>query len=94
MRPVTPVHEERVQVGRLAAPLIVGQLFGMLMNVADTVLGGQHRPHTLAVIAVGSAICLLVLIACFDLLFAIPPSVAQREGAGRPSGARSGSVSD
>jgi Na+-driven multidrug efflux pump len=66
----------------------------MLMNVADTVPHGQHGPHMLAVIAVGSAIWLLVLIAGFDLLFAIPLSVAQREGAGRPSDARSGPGSD
>ena len=83
MRPVTPLREELGEVGRLAAPLVVGQLLAMLMNVADTVLGGQHGPHTLAVIAVGSAVWSLVLIACLGLLFAIPPNVAQRDGAGR-----------
>jgi hypothetical protein len=65
MRPVTSLHEELGEVGRLAPPFVVG-----------------------------SAIWLLVLIAGFDLLFAIPLSVAQREGAGRPSDARSGPGSD
>lgn len=52
------------------------------MNVADTLLGGQHGAHTLAVIAVGSAVWSLVLIACLGMLFAVPPNVAQRDGAG------------
>lgn len=83
MRQNTPFRDELGEVGRLALPLVVGQLLAMLMNVADTVLGGHHGPHTLAVIAVGSAVWSLVLIACLGLLFAIPPNVAQRDGAGR-----------
>jgi MATE family multidrug resistance protein len=83
MPPSPPLREELGEVGRLAAPLVVGQLLSMLMNVADTVLGGRHGPHTLAVVAVGSAVWSLVLIACLGLLFAIPPNVAQRDGAGR-----------
>ncbi len=83
MRQSTPFRDELGEVGRLALPLVVGQLLAMLMNVADTVLGGHHGPHTLAVIAVGSAVWSLVLIACLGLLFAIPPNVAQRDGAGR-----------
>lgn len=83
MRPATTLRKEMGEVARLAAPLVVGQLLAMLMNVADTVLGGQHGPHTLAVIAVGSAVWSLVLIACLGLLFAIPPNVAQCDGAGR-----------
>ncbi|HWT14499.1 MAG TPA: MATE family efflux transporter [Patescibacteria group bacterium] len=83
MRQNTPFRDELGEVGRLALPLVVGQLLAMLMNVADTVLGGHHGPHTLAVIAVGSAVWSLVLICCLGLLFAIPPNVAQRDGAGR-----------
>jgi len=71
------------EVARLAMPLVVGQLLAMLMNVIDTVLGGHHGAHTLAVIAVGSAVWSLVLICCLGLLFAIPPNVAQRDGAGQ-----------
>lgn len=76
-------RQELGEVGRLALPLVVGQLLAMLMNVIDTVLGGQHGSHTLAVIAVGSAVWSIVLICCLGLLFAIPPNVAQRDGAGR-----------
>ncbi|HQW81649.1 MAG: MATE family efflux transporter [Rhodanobacteraceae bacterium] len=83
MRQNTPFRDELGEVGRLALPLVIGQLLAMLMNVADTILGGQHGPHTLAVIAVGSAVWSLVLICCLGLLFAIPPNVAQRDGAGR-----------
>lgn len=83
MRPDSPLRKEIGEVGRLALPLVAGQVLAMLMNVADTVLGGHHGAHSLAVIAVGSAVWSLVLIACLGLLFAIPPNVAQRDGAGR-----------
>jgi MATE family multidrug resistance protein len=76
-------RQELGEVGRLALPLVLGQLLAMLMNVIDTVLGGRHGPHTLAVIAVGSAVWSIVIICCLGLLFAIPPNVAQRDGAGR-----------
>jgi MATE family multidrug resistance protein len=76
-------RHELGQVARLAAPLVVGQLLSMLMNVIDTMLGGQHGAHTLAAVAVGSAVWSIVWIVCLGLLFAIPPNVAQRDGAGR-----------
>ena len=76
-------RHELGQVTRLALPLVVGQLLSMLMNVIDTVLAGQHSAHTLAAVAVGSAVWSIVWIVCLGLLFAIPPNVAQRDGAGR-----------
>ena len=78
-----PFRHELGQVFRLALPLVVGQLLSMLMNVIDTVLGGQHSSSTLAAVAVGSAIWSIVWIVCLGLLFAIPPNIAQRDGAGR-----------
>lgn len=38
----------------LSAPLVVGQLSSMGMNVIDTVLAGRHGTETLAAIGVGA----------------------------------------
>ncbi len=68
---------------RLAWPVVLGQLFAMGMNVADTMLAGRHSAHTLGVVAVGSAVWSLVIIVVLGFLFAVPPLVAELDGAGR-----------
>jgi MATE family multidrug resistance protein len=67
----------------LAAPLVLGQLASMAMNIVDTMLAGRHGPVTLAAVGVGSAIWSVVILISIGVLMAIPPSVAQLNGAGR-----------
>lgn len=67
----------------LAAPLVVGQLSSMGMNVVDTVLAGRHGTRTLAAIGIGAPTWSLVILLCVGVLMAVPPSVAQLAGAGR-----------
>ena len=67
----------------LAAPLVFGQLASMAMNIVDTALAGRHGPVTLAAVGVGSAIWSVVILVSIGVLMAIPPSVAQLNGAGR-----------
>ena len=67
----------------LSAPLVVGQLSSMGMNVIDTVLAGRHGTETLAAIGVGAPAWSVVILLCIGVLMAVPPSVAQLDGAGR-----------
>ena len=67
----------------LALPLALGQLATMLMSVVDSILAGQHGLQTLAAVTVGTSIWTVALLICVGVLMAIPPSVAQLNGAGR-----------
>jgi MATE family multidrug resistance protein len=67
----------------LALPLALGQLAAMLMSVVDSILAGHHGLQTLAAVTVGSSIWTVALLICVGVLMAIPPSVAQLNGAGR-----------
>ena len=67
----------------LALPLALGQLAAMLMSVVDSILAGRHGLQTLAAVTVGSSIWTVALLLCVGVLMAIPPSVAQLNGAGR-----------
>lgn len=77
------VSNELGAVSRLAAPVVLGQLCAMGMNVADTMLAGRFSAHALGVVGVGSAIWSLVFIVILGFLFALPPLVAELDGAGR-----------
>ena len=67
----------------LALPLVLGQLAAMLMSVVDSLLAGRHGLQTLAAVTVGSSIWNVALFLCVGVMMAIPPSVAQLNGAGR-----------
>ena len=67
----------------LALPLVLGQLAAMLMSVVDAVLAGHHGVDTLAAVTVGSSIWTVALLLCVGVMMAVPPSVAQLNGAGR-----------
>jgi len=75
-------QEARVSF-KLALPIALGQLASMAMSVVDTLLAGRHGATTLAAVAVGSAIWSLALLICVGIMMAIPPTVAQLDGAGR-----------
>ena len=70
---------------RLALPLVTGQLSAIGMNVIDAMLAGHLDAHTLGAVAVGTSVWSLALVAAIGVMLALPPSVAQLNGAGRPS---------
>jgi MATE family multidrug resistance protein len=55
----------------------------MAMNIVDTALAGRHGPVTLAAVGIGSAIWSVVILVSIGVLMAVPPTVAQLNGAGR-----------
>ena len=67
----------------LAFPLVLGQLAAMLMSVVDSMLAGHYGVDTLAAVTVGGSIWTMALLLCVGVMMAVPPSVAQLNGAGR-----------
>lgn len=74
---------EVLALGKLALPLISGQLTMIGMTVIDTVLAGRHGQDTLAGVAIGAATWTLATMLIYGIMMAVPPSVAQLAGAGR-----------
>jgi MATE family multidrug resistance protein len=70
---------------RLALPLVAAQLTSVGGNLIDVVMAGHMGAHTLAAVAVGTNIYMLPLMAVVGVMMAIPPSVAQLDGARRRS---------
>src|SRR5689334_21746167 len=70
------------ETARLAAPLVLGQLSAIGMNVVDTLLAGHYNASTLAAVAVGTSVWSLAIVTAIGVMLALPPSVAQLAGAG------------
>jgi len=76
------LYEVRATV-RLALPLIAAQLAAVGSNVIDAVLAGHVSAHVLGAVAVGASIWSLAIVCGIGMMMAVPPSVAQLDGAGR-----------
>lgn len=68
---------------RLALPLIAAQLAAVGMNVVDAMLSGHLGAHTQAAVTTGAGVWSLAIITAIGTMMAVPPSVAQLDGAGR-----------
>ena len=84
------LHRQRPRLAReltetlvLALPLIVSQLSAVGMNAIDAILAGHHGAETLGAVAIGASIWSLALVVAIGVTMAVPPSVAQLNGAGR-----------
>jgi MATE family multidrug resistance protein len=87
MKPFRPerarlLHEVHATV-RLALPLIAAQLAAIGSNVIDALLAGHVSAHVLGAVAVGASIWSLAIVSGIGMMMAVPPSVAQLDGAGR-----------
>jgi multidrug resistance protein, MATE family len=70
---------------RLALPMIASQLAAVGQNVVDVVLAGHLGAHVLGPVAVGANVYSVALMAMIGLMMALPPSIAQLNGAQRRS---------
>ena len=68
---------------RLALPLVFGQLSAIGMNVIDAMLAGHLDAHTLGAVAVGTSVWTLAIVSAIGVMLALPPSIAQLNGAQR-----------
>lgn len=76
------VHEVGATV-RLALPLVLAQLAAVGTNVVDALLSGHFSAHVLGAVAVGTSVWSLAIVSGIGVMMAVPPSVAQLDGAGR-----------
>jgi len=76
-------HAECRQIGRLAGPLIVGQVSQVGMGFTDTVMAGRLGPADLAAVAIGTTLWVPVHLGCVGIMTALSPLVAHHSGAGR-----------
>jgi len=87
MKPFRPERAHvRHEIGatvRLAIPLILAQLAAIGSNVIDAVLSGHVSAHVLGAVAVGASIWSLAIVCGIGMMMAVPPSVAQLDGAVR-----------
>ncbi|MHA6204747.1 MATE family efflux transporter [Dyella soli] len=75
-------HEVGATV-RLALPLIAAQLAAVGPNFVDAVLAGHLSAHVQAAVTTAVSIWALALVSGLGMMMAVPPSVAQLDGAGR-----------
>lgn len=78
-----PRRTEAVKLLRLAGPLILGQLAGVLMTFVDTVMAGRLSAEALASVAAGAAVWHTVMLAGMGVLLAVSPCVAHLDGSGK-----------
>ena len=68
---------------KLALPMIAAQLSAIGTNVVDAVLAGHQGAHTQASVVTGVNIWALAIVTGIGTMMAVPPTVAQLDGAGR-----------
>lgn len=69
----------------LALPLMAGQLALFAQHMVDVVLAGHLGVRVLSVVAIGTNIWGTCVMAIVGVMMALPPGVAQLDGAGRRS---------
>jgi len=79
----SPLRAEASTLVRLAGPMVLGQLTGVLMTFVDTVMSGRLSAEALASVATGAAVWHTVFLFGLGVMLAISPSVAQLDGARR-----------
>jgi MATE family multidrug resistance protein len=79
----SPLRAEASSLVRLAGPMVLGQLTGVLMTFVDTVMSGRLSAEALASVATGAAVWHTVFLFGLGVLLAVSPTVAQLDGARR-----------
>jgi MATE family multidrug resistance protein len=67
---------------RLALPLIIAQLSASGQGVIECLLAGHLEAHVLGAVAIGVNLSSIPLTLIIGIMYALPPSVAQLDGAG------------
>jgi MATE family multidrug resistance protein len=68
---------------QLAIPVVLTQLGGIAMGIADTIMVGRLGPEPLSAVALGNSLSFTVLVVCMGAMLALDPMVSQAFGAGR-----------
>ncbi len=78
----TGIRHETSRIGRIAGPLVVGQLSQVGMGFTDTVMAGRLSTVDLGAVAIGSTLWIPIYLACVGVMMSLSPNVAHHEGAG------------
>lgn len=70
-------------IGWLAVPLILNNIFNTGMQLTDTAMAGQIGPQDLAAIAVGGSLYVPLFLFSLGILAALSPTIAHLYGAGK-----------
>jgi MATE family multidrug resistance protein len=70
-------------IGRLAVPLIVGQVSQVGMGFTDTVMAGRLSAADLAAVAIGTSLWIPIYLASVGIMMALSPSIAHMKGGNR-----------
>jgi MATE family multidrug resistance protein len=70
-------------IARLAWPIWIAQIAVMANGVIDTVMAGRYGTLDLAGVGIGTSVYVTLFITLMGVLFAITPTLAQLQGAGR-----------
>ncbi len=68
---------------RLGLPLVAGQLAGFSTSIVEVVLAGHLGAGVLGAVGVGNNVWMLPVMGLIGVMMALPPSIAQLDGAGR-----------
>lgn len=81
--PSSRLRTEIAATSRLAGPLIGAQLAYLGLSFIDTLMAGRLSARALAAVAIGANSWSPLFLLILGVLMAVPPSVAQLDGAGR-----------
>jgi MATE family multidrug resistance protein len=70
-------------IARLAWPIWISQIAILANGVIDTVMAGRYGTVDLAAVGIGTSVYVTLFVTLMGVLFAITPTVAQLQGAGR-----------
>ena len=76
-----PMRADVAALLRLAAPIVLIHVGGMLMGVVDTIMVGRLSPAALAAAAIGNQYFFVLVIFGTGVLMALDPIIAQALGA-------------
>ena len=79
---MNPIVTELRAMARLAAPLVVGQVALMTLNVVDLAMAGRLGAEPMAALAVATTLFYAVIVVAQGLVMGLDPFVAQAYGAG------------
>ena len=78
----SPIRDELLALGRLAAPVVLVQVGLMAMGTVDAMMVGHHSKEALAGVALGNAFQFAVLVLAQGIVMSLDPLVSQAYGAG------------
>src|SRR5580658_715594 len=82
--PPSPIRDDLVRLGRLAAPVVGSRLGVMTMGLTDAIVVGHYSAAQLGFMALGWAVASTMITAAMGLLQGVQVMASRAIGAGQP----------